>query len=50
MNLFFSIFILTIFFYSLRFIDSIKYKKLKGTISKEDEKFLKEVGFFKDES
>jgi len=49
MNIFFSFFILTIFFYSLRLIDKARNNKLKKTISKEEEAFLRELGFFKNE-
>lgn len=47
MNVFFPVFILTIFFFSLRLIDKIRYKKLKDYISKEEELKLREIGFFK---
>lgn len=47
MNVFFPVFILTIFFFSLRLIDRIRYKKLKDYISKEEELKLREIGFFK---
>ena len=49
MNIFFIVFILTTFFFSLRIVDNVRYKKLKSSITKEEENFLKELGFFKDE-
>lgn len=46
MNIFFSMFILTLFFFSLRLIDKMRYKKLKDFISKEEEEKLRDIGFF----
>lgn len=47
MDIFFFTFILTLFIFSLRLIDRIKYKKLISSITKEEVNFLKELGFFK---
>lgn len=46
MNFFFSMFILTLFFFSLRLIDKMRYKKLKDFITKEEEEKLRNIGFF----
>ena len=49
MNIFFPIFILTIFFFSLRIIDRARHRRLSDTISKREKELLDELGFFKND-
>jgi len=46
MELFFSIFIVTIVFFSLRVIDRIRCKKIKDNTTKEEQIKLRKIGFF----
>jgi len=49
MNIFFPVFILTIFFFSLRIIDKARHRRLTNSISKQEKELLDSLGFFKND-